>query len=84
MCLAPLHGGMGEQRYVTHKVEANNPALRKIRAPQRAWGGASGAPGYLLWPPRHRGRKGWCGRYVSFAPYLTLPFADIEYAKEEG
>ena len=35
---ARLRGGMGEQRYVTHKVEAKNPALRKKRAPDRAGG----------------------------------------------
>ena len=34
-----------------HKVEAENLALRKFWAPNRAWG-ASGATGYLLIPKK--------------------------------
>jgi hypothetical protein len=48
---------MEKQRYVTHKVEASNPALRKLWAPNRARG-ANGATGYLLSPYRDKGRKG--------------------------
>ncbi len=66
---------MGEQRYISHKVEAKNPALRKKRAPDRAWG-ASGATGYLLYPLQMGGGKGLCGRYGLSDTYLTYESED--------
>ena len=61
-------------KVIRHKVEAKNPALRKRRAPNRAWG-ASGAPGYLLLCPLadiRGGRAGVAGMRFS-PPTLRAP-----------
>jgi len=54
---------------IRHKVEAKNPALWKLWAPNRAWG-ASGATGYLLCP-LDIGEKGVTrGRYTLSGSYM--------------
>jgi hypothetical protein len=50
---------------IRHKVEALNPALWKLWAPNRAWG-ASGATGYLLCPLETKGRKGYAWSVYAF------------------
>jgi hypothetical protein len=74
---------MGKQRYVTHKVEALNPALWKTGTQEGR--GASGATGYLLCP-LDIGEEGMVWSVCVFRLLPDAPTSEltVEYEKEEG
>jgi hypothetical protein len=73
----PAHLCDDERRYIRHKVEAENPALRKSWAPKRARGAIS-ATGYLYPPTQRLGEKG------SWSACVLRLLLDTPYSEDHG